>query len=53
MMCDICQKEIGGGALQFYIHLTAKKDGMHNLSKQEAKKIMKRKFPKAPFTKKF
>ena len=51
MMCDICQKEIGGEALQFYIHLTNKKDGMHNLPKQEVKKIMKRKFPNDPFTK--
>ena len=35
MMCDICQKEIGGEASQFYTHLIAKKDDMHNLSKQD------------------
>ena len=52
MMCDICQKEIGGAAPHFYIHLTTKMDGMHDLSKRKVRKIMKRKFPNDPFTKK-
>ncbi len=51
MLCKICQKEIGGGASQFYIHLATKMDDKHGLSKDEAKVIIKRLFPNDQFTK--